>query len=158
MTLTVAFKKKKKVPQYYKHRIEWVEIMPDLRAAYLSPEYGNREFIDIGKSINYSSERIRKIFNPETTKVNRVIWDAIVKYVEAKALPAKIAPKTTPVGRPDTKSGKARKSTPKNSGAKKAAKSTAAIKAISKSEVDTKHKQAAPVNQYLLSRRNKKNS
>ncbi len=70
--------------KYYEYKIEYQEITPELRQKYLSVCPGRRQQIEIAKPLGVSAETIRKVFKHNPERVNKRIWDGIVKWVEAK--------------------------------------------------------------------------
>lgn len=87
----------KKEPKYYQYKTQYAEISPAQRKKYLSAAVGNRDFIAIGRSINYSAERIRSAFRYPGAKITQPVWDAIVKYLDSLAEIPKKAKSEPPV-------------------------------------------------------------
>jgi len=77
-------KKEKQMPKYYQPKIEWVQISPEMKKKYLAKLLPRAECIAIGKGIRYSSESIAYVFRKKPDRVNKVIWDAITKYLDTK--------------------------------------------------------------------------
>lgn len=75
---------RKEPKRYYEHRIVWVELTTKMIAKYLKTIPSYRERIKIAKSINYTEESISKVFRNPPKKVNKVIWDAIVAFLDVK--------------------------------------------------------------------------
>lgn len=76
----------KKTPKYYQYRIKWVFITDEIADKYLKNKLSWTECTLIAKSINYSTESIHKVFRNKPKKVNKVVWDAILAYLNVKDL------------------------------------------------------------------------
>ncbi len=89
--------KEKKAPKYYEHKRVYVEITGKMKKEVLIPAPGFAVYIQIGKSINYSSEAVRKVFVDQPDKVIKTLWEGIVAWKEANSGPvaASDKPKST---------------------------------------------------------------
>jgi len=76
--------KERKEPKYYEPRREWVEITDKDKEKILEPAPGNATYTAIGKSIRYSAESIRRVFVLKPDSVNKVVWEAILKWKDGE--------------------------------------------------------------------------
>lgn len=80
------------MPSPNRKRVTWIEVTPEIIKKYLSP-LSYPEYEKIGESIGYSAEYIRQIFVDGRERLNKVVFDGIVKWVQengkAKSSPAK---------------------------------------------------------------------
>jgi len=72
----------KRKPKYYKYRIEWIDLTPEMMQRVYGSGLSGREFNDIGMSINYTGEYFRQLFHKRPSRLNKKIYDAIIAYIE----------------------------------------------------------------------------
>lgn len=72
----------KRMPKYYKYRIEWIDLTPDMKVKVYGSGLTGRDFNEIGMSINYTGEYFRQIFTKQPDRLNKKVYDAIIAYIE----------------------------------------------------------------------------
>lgn len=70
-----------------KEFVEWVEITTELKKQYLYLGLTQKDFREIAATLNQTDENIRLIFRGRRTRVKKVVWDAIVSYVNGRTIP-----------------------------------------------------------------------